>query len=123
MPGGGGRASQVATARSNQSTPLGWMAIFNVVQPTPHFNKGFPLFRPCGEPDMRTFAFLSFLLICFAFGPRAGLAQPSLGTLEGIVVDPDGRRLLNATVELVEIGRRTFSDSEGKYRLDAVPPG
>ena len=72
---------------------------------------------------MRTFAFLSLLWICFAFGPRTGFAQTSLGTLEGIVVDPDGRRLPSAAIELVEIGRRTFSDSEGKYRLDAVPPG
>src|SRR3972149_3123908 len=123
MPGAGGRASQDATARSKQSTPLGGMAIFNVVQPTPHFNKGFPLFRPCGEPDMRTFAFLSLLLICFAFVPRAGFAQSSLGTVEGIVVDPDGRRLPSAAIELVEIGRRTFSDGEGKYQLDAIPPG
>ncbi|MBI4464258.1 MAG: TonB-dependent receptor, partial [Acidobacteria bacterium] len=102
---------------------MGWIAFFTLVQPTPHFNKGFPLFQQRGEPHMRSFAFSSLLWICFAFGPRVGVAQTLMGTVEGIVVDPQTRRLPNATLELVEIGRRAFSDVEGKYQFREVPPG
>ncbi len=70
---------------------------------------------------VRAFSFLFFIsLVC---GIPAGFAQIPAGTLEGVVLDPDGLRLPNATIELVEIGRRTVSGVEGKYHLGNVPPG
>ena len=72
---------------------------------------------------MRTLACLFLLLISFAFGLPAGFAQTSAGTVEGVVLDPEGLRLPGAIIALVENGRRTFSDAEGKYQLGNVPPG
>ena len=72
---------------------------------------------------MRTLACLFLLLTSLAFGLPAAFAQTPTGKVEGVVLDPDGLRLPGAIIELVENGRRTFSDAEGKYQLGNVPPG
>src|SRR3989304_1304725 len=72
---------------------------------------------------MRTLAFSFLFLISLACGLPAGFAQTPAGTVEGVVLDPDGLRLPGAIIELVENGRRTFSNAEGKYQLGDGPPG
>lgn len=67
-----------------------------------------------------------FLLLLSTFvvnGAPYGAAQVSTGTIAGITLDPQGQRLPGATIELVELGRRTKSDSSGNYRISNVPVG
>ncbi|MBI3896073.1 MAG: TonB-dependent receptor [Acidobacteria bacterium] len=74
---------------------------------------------------MRT-TILAFLLLLSVFiisGVPAGAAQAAAGTIEGIILDPHGQRVPGATVELVELGRKTVSDASGNYRIPNVPAG
>jgi iron complex outermembrane receptor protein len=47
----------------------------------------------------------------------------SLGTFEGIVVEPDGKPVLAANVSLLGSRRGALSDDEGRFRVPGVPPG
>ncbi|MBI4460277.1 MAG: TonB-dependent receptor, partial [Acidobacteria bacterium] len=65
-----------------------------------------------------------FVLLTISFVVEVpGAAQTSLGTIEGILLDPQNQRLPGGTVELAGLGRRTVSDSSGNYRILHVPPG
>jgi len=54
-------------------------------------------------------------------------AQTSLGTVNGLVLDPSGAAIAAATVELTNVEQNTVrtaqSNSSGSYRFDAVNPG
>src|SRR6516162_4054354 len=56
-----------------------------------------------------------------------GVAQTSLGTLTGVVRDPSGAVIVNASVRLTNDqtgeSRTVNSDSIGAYRFDALTPG
>jgi hypothetical protein len=64
---------------------------------------------------------LSLILLIFASSSRA----QSSGTIEGVVKDPSGATVANATVEIhnpvSHFDRSTATDSEGKFRFTNVP--
>lgn len=45
------------------------------------------------------------------------------GSIEGVVLDPNGAAVSNATVEIIELRRITVSDDIGKYRFSRIPSG
>ena len=73
--------------------------------------------------NSRKFAFLVFGLILF-FCASSGWAQSS-GNIEGVVKDPSGAAVANATVEISYVvsglHRETTSDSAGNFRFTNIP--
>ncbi len=67
------------------------------------------------------FLTLGFLIAALA-GMMFGQASSS-GSLSGTVLDLNGRAVPGASVEIVELGRRTVSDAIGTYRFANVPAG
>jgi Fe(3+) dicitrate transport protein len=63
-------------------------------------------------------------LFLFAVGAdRATYGQTLTGTIQGSVLDPNGRAVPGATLEIVELKRRTISDAAGGYRFADLPLG
>ena len=69
-------------------------------------------------------AFWALAVLC----PRGELSAQSLGsasTIEGIVVDPSGAAVANATVEIQnpvsQYTRTTQTDGQGKFQFDNIP--
>ena len=67
---------------------------------------------------------LVFALFLFA---SAAFAQNPRGSLVGTVQDPSGARVARAGIEVKSsdssIDRHTTADSQGEFRIDALPPG
>src|ERR1700733_841438 len=67
----------------------------------------------------RIFALFLFTSVAFAQNPR--------GSLVGTVQDTSGARVAGAGIEVKSsdsaIDRRTTANSEGQFRIDALPPG
>jgi outer membrane receptor protein involved in Fe transport len=78
---------------------------------------------------VRTLLLAAALSTGFAMTALApySLAQTSLGTLTGVVRDPSGAVLVNATIRLTNVqtgeARAVQSNSFGSYRFDALTPG
>lgn len=55
----------------------------------------------------------------------SALGQETTGSIEGTVVDPNGARVPNASVTVTggSFNRTTTTDSNGLYRIAALPPG
>lgn len=65
---------------------------------------------------------LQWIFACFLLVPSLVLAQGK-GFISGIIVDKEsGEPLIEAGVEIVNTGQKTFTDLDGKYRLE-VPEG
>jgi Carboxypeptidase regulatory-like domain len=52
-----------------------------------------------------------------------GLTSTSLSSLSGLVRSPDGIPIPGARVEIPAISRRSRTDADGRFRLDAIPTG
>jgi hypothetical protein len=74
--------------------------------------------------EISKFAVLFVLLLAFA---GALIAQTSLGTIAGVVTDPQGAVIPNATITAVSnaTGEKhtTTSNGQGAYRIESVGPG
>jgi iron complex outermembrane receptor protein len=57
------------------------------------------------------------LLLCLT------ASADSLGTFEGILVEPDGKPVVAANVVFLGPRRGALSDDEGRFRVRDVPPG
>ena len=70
---------------------------------------------------------LSLLLLFFLLGGtnlHARTPMSRTGSVEGAVLDPaNGRPLAGVTVLLSESGKRTVTDSQGRFVLGGVPAG
>ena len=65
---------------------------------------------------------LLLLLALCLFLPSYVLAEDK-GVITGIIVDgKTGEPLIEAGVEVVETGKKVFTDIDGKYRIE-LPPG
>jgi len=73
---------------------------------------------------VRTAIFLSVIL---AFGAAPGFSQMNTGEIDGIVQDPTGAVVLNATITAVEAGTQlkyaTKTNASGEYLLAQLPVG
>src|ERR1700730_10226015 len=90
--------------------------------------EGYPRWRgpnTCGiwkHPMLRVFslAFIFFLL-------AISLAAQTSSTIEGIVKDKQGATIAAARIQVINselaIDRATMTDSDGNYRVAALPPG
>lgn len=63
------------------------------------------------------------LLMGIAADQTAVIAQGSTGAIYGLILDPGGRAVPDASVELVELKRRVSSDAAGGYRFENLPAG
>jgi hypothetical protein len=77
---------------------------------------------------MKRLEILLTLLVVLALGAFAPLsAQTSKGFVTGVVEDPNGAGIANASVKITNlttgVSRDTVADSSGSFRLDAVDPG
>ncbi len=63
------------------------------------------------------------LLTLIAFTQSTVKAQGLTGTIQGTVLDPDGRAVPNASVEIVELKRRVSSDVAGTYQFTNLQAG
>ena len=68
---------------------------------------------------------LVFVLVLGAIGSAS--AQTSKGFVTGVVEDPNGAGIANASIKITNlttgVSRDTVADSSGSFRLDAVDPG
>jgi hypothetical protein len=68
---------------------------------------------------------LAFVLVLGAIGSAS--AQTSKGFVTGVVEDPNGAGIANASIKITNlttgVSRDTVADSSGSFRLDAVDPG
>ncbi len=68
---------------------------------------------------------LLVVLVLGAFAPAS--AQTSKGFVTGVVEDPNGAGIANASIKITNlttgVSRDTVADSTGSFRLDAVDPG
>lgn len=75
----------------------------------------------------RLAAALSLLLLAFVAAMPAAFAQETTAAVQGIVTDPTGAVVPNATVTATSSSlikpASTTTDSHGFYRLNALPPG
>lgn len=51
------------------------------------------------------------------------IGQNSAGVIQGTILDPDGRAVPGASVEIIELNRRVTSDGAGMYRFANLPAG
>jgi hypothetical protein len=77
---------------------------------------------------MKRLEILLTLLLVLAFSAFApASAQTSKGFVTGIVEDPNGAGIANASIKITNlttgVSRDTVADSSGNFRLDAVDPG
>jgi outer membrane receptor protein involved in Fe transport len=77
--------------------------------------------------SMRIFT-MSLLTLCLALFTMSAFAQSSTtGSIEGMVTDPDGRPVPNATVTITGTNlispQTAQTDDEGRYRVLNLPPG
>lgn len=70
---------------------------------------------------------LAFVSVIFLTGipddKFVAYGQTSTGKIEGIILDPNGLAVPDATVEIVELKRRVTSDMSGMYQFKNVPSG
>ena len=75
---------------------------------------------------MKRLEILLTLLIVLVLGVSTS-AQTSKGFVSGVVEDPNGAGIANASVKITNlttgVARDTVADSSGSFRLDAVDPG
>src|SRR5687768_18529807 len=75
---------------------------------------------------MKRLEILLTLLVVLVLGVSAS-AQTSKGFVSGVVEDPNGAGIANASVKITNlttgVARDTVADSSGSFRLDAVDPG
>ena len=73
------------------------------------------------------FVVLSLMLLLFQFSTPVSIAQTTTSTIEGTVTDANGAVVAGATVKASgttnAIERSVTTDSEGFYRLTALPAG
>lgn len=65
----------------------------------------------------------AMLLTVIVVNQVAVSAQNSTSTIRGTVLDPDGRAVPDASVEIVELKRRGISDATGTYQFSNLPSG
>ena len=78
--------------------------------------------------SMKRLEILLTLLVVLALGAFASAsAQTSKGFVTGVVEDPNGAGIANASIKITNlttgVSRDTVADSSGSFRLDAVDPG
>lgn len=75
---------------------------------------------------MKRLELLFTLLVVLVLGVSAS-AQTSKGFVTGVVEDPNGAGIANASIKITNIttgvSRDTVADSSGSFRLDAIDPG
>src|SRR5687767_10707957 len=75
---------------------------------------------------MKRLEILLTLLVVLVLGVSTS-AQTSKGFVSGVVEDPNGAGIANASVKITNlttgVARDTVADSSGSFRLDAVDPG
>ena len=77
---------------------------------------------------MKKLELLLTLVVVLVMGALApALAQTSKGFVTGVVEDPNGAGIANASIKITNlttgVSRDTVADSSGSFRLDAVDPG
>jgi len=74
--------------------------------------------------NLRSFCALTLLMMIYA---GMGLGQTALGTITGIVSDPAGAVVANATVEVKNLNSaqvyRALTTETGNYTVSQVPVG
>ncbi len=73
--------------------------------------------------DRLVLGFVAFVFLIGVGVDRASYGQVLTGTIQGSVLDPNGRAVPEATLEIVELKRRTISDAAGGYRFTDLPQG
>ncbi len=63
------------------------------------------------------------LLTVIALNQVVVSAQVSAGTIQGMISDPDGRAVPDASIEIIELNRRVVSDAAGMYQFSNLPSG
>ena len=84
--------------------------------------------RPsCAEAIRKHFRAAIFLAGVLAFGAAPRLCQMNTGEIDGIVRDPTGAVVVNATITAVEAGTQlkytTKTNASGEYLLAQLPVG
>ena len=77
---------------------------------------------------MKRLWFAGILLVVLTLGVFVpASAQTSKGFVTGVVEDPNGAGIANASIKITNLttgtARDTVADSSGSFRLDAVDPG
>ncbi len=65
----------------------------------------------------RFYLFVAFLILLVS----TANSQTSTGLIQGTILDPAGRAVPGASVEIVELNRRVISDGSGLYRFANLP--
>ncbi len=68
-------------------------------------------------------ALIAAIFLLAVGGERTTYAQVLTGTIQGSVLDPNGRSVPGASLEILDLKKRTVSDAAGLYRFNGLPAG